>query len=68
MENHWFNVAEGYLSDEEIHKLHMKIKEQRRLIVQKNIGTIDLPHDKILMEEAIESAKRYFENFYTFED
>jgi len=68
MENHWFNVAEARLNDEEIHKLHMKLKEQRRMIVQKNIGAIDLPHDQRLMDEAIESAKRYFENFYTFEE
>jgi hypothetical protein len=68
MENHWFNVAEGRLSDEEIHKLHMSIKEQRRLIVQKNIGAIDLPHNQTLMDEASKSAALYFNNFYIFQE
>lgn len=68
MENHWFNVAEARLNDEEIHELHMKIKEQRRLIVQKHIGSIDLPLDQKIMDESIDSAKRYFKNFYTFEE
>lgn len=67
MENHWFNVAEGRLNDEEIHKLHMKLKEQRRLIIQKNIGAIDLPHDQSMMNEATESSKIYFKNFYMFD-
>ncbi|SMC20428.1 hypothetical protein SAMN02745857_00956 [Andreprevotia lacus DSM 23236] len=68
MENHWFNVSEARLNNEEIHKLHMKIKEQRRLIIQKNIGSIDLPHKKNLMDEATKSARQYFENFYMFEE
>ena len=68
MENHWFNVAEGRLSGEEIHALHMKIKEQRRLAIQKNIGTIDVPHNQRLMDEATRSAKQYFDNFYSFEE
>ena len=68
MENHWFNVAEGKLSNEEVHKLHMKLKEQRRLLLQKNIGGIDLPHNQRLMDEATASAKIYFNNFYSFEE
>jgi hypothetical protein len=68
MENHWFNVAEGRLSEEEIHQLHMKIKEQRRMAIQKNIGTIDVPLDQKLMDEATLNAKQYFENFYSFEE
>jgi len=68
MESHWFNVADGHLNEEEIHRLHMKIKEQRRLIVQKHVGAIDMPHNQKLMDRATESAKSYIVNFYASED
>jgi hypothetical protein len=64
MENHWFNVAEGRLNEEEIHKLQIKLKEQRRQILQKHIGPVDIPHDQKIMQRAVEVAKLYFENFY----
>lgn len=67
MEGHWFNVSEGRLNEEEIHKLHMKLKEQRRLIVQKNLGSLELPHNQALMNKAVENGKTYFNNFYPLE-
>ena len=68
MEGHWFNVSEGLLTEEEIHKLHIKIKEQRRLLVQRCVGTIDIPHNQKLMDKATESAKHYLNNFYFSEE
>lgn len=68
MEGHWFNVSEGLLTDEEIHKLHMKIKDQRRLLIQKCVGTVDIPHNQRLMDKAVTAAKCYFENFYLSEE
>lgn len=68
MEGHWFSVSAGHLNEEEIHRLHMKIKEQRRLIVQKHLGTIDMPHNQKMMDRAIESAKSYIVNFYASEE
>jgi len=68
MEGHWFNVSEGLLTDEEIHKLHMKIKDQRRLLIQKCVGAVDIPHNQKLMDKATASAKCYFENFYVSEE
>ncbi len=64
MENHWFNVSEGRLTEEEIHKLHMKLKEQRRQIIHKHLGTHPLPHNENVMKASRESAQVYFNNFY----
>ena len=66
MENHWFNVSEGKLTEEEIHKLQMKIKEQRRQIIQKHLGSQSLPHNEKLMKKAEEATQVYFSNFYNF--
>lgn len=68
MENHWFNIAEGILTIEEIHILHMNIKEQIRVSFRKNLGTIDIPTDESLLTEATVEARHYFENFYIFEE
>lgn len=67
MENHWFNVAEGRLNQEEIHKLHMKMKEQRRQIIQKHLGSMPLPVDEGLLEKAKQVTRVYFSNFYAVE-
>lgn len=64
MENHWFHIAEGKLTEEEIHRLHIEVKEKRRQSIQKYLGKTSLPHNEKLMERAQESARTYFENFY----
>nr|CDQ37735.1 hypothetical protein BN993_07297 [Virgibacillus halodenitrificans] len=64
MENHWFHIAEGRLTEEEIHRLHIEIKEKRRLSIQKHLGKASLPHNEKIMERARQSAKTYFINFY----
>lgn len=66
MENKWFDVSEGKLSEEEIHKLHMRYKEKRRQFIQKHLGSAPLPEEKSMMEKAKESARTYFNNFYNF--
>ena len=67
MENNWFNVSEGKLTEEEIHKLHMRFKEKRRQIIQKYLGPNPLPENPDMMEKAKENAQFYFNNFYVFE-
>ena len=64
MEDHWFKVSEGILTEEEIHKLHMRCKEKRRQIIQKYLGSSPLPEEGVMLEKAQESAKTYFNNFY----
>ncbi len=64
MESNWFSVSEGRLTEEEVHKLHMRCKEKRRQIIQKYLGTSPLPENDELLKKAQESAKIYFNNFY----
>lgn len=66
IEDKWFDVAEGNLTNEEIHKLNMRFKEQRRLIIQKYLGSESLPHKESIQEKAIESTKLYFANSYGY--
>jgi hypothetical protein len=66
MENDWFNVSEGKLTEEEIHKLHMRYKEKRRQLIQKYLGASPLPEHSLMLEKAKESARAYFNNFYVF--
>lgn len=68
MEGYWFNVSEGVLTDEEIHRLHMKLKNQKMVLVQKCVGAVDIPHNQKLMDKAIENTKCYFKNFYCLEE
>lgn len=66
MESKWFDVSEGYLTEEKIHKLHMRYKEKRRQLIQKYLGASPLPEDNGMLEKAKESAQLYFKNFYVF--
>jgi len=68
MESNWFGISEGRLTEEEIHNLHMKIKEQRRQIIQKHLGSQALPENQKLLDKAKESAKLYFNQFYMFSE
>jgi hypothetical protein len=67
MENKWFDVSEGRLNEEEIHKLHMIYKEKRRQIIQKYLGSSPLPENPNMLEKAKEGARTYFSNFYSIE-
>jgi len=67
MENQWFNVSEGKLTEEDVHLLHMRYKTKRRQIIQKHLGAAPLPNNNDMMEKAKESARTYFNNFYVFE-
>jgi hypothetical protein len=64
MESHWFKVAEGQLTSEQVHSLQMKYKEKIRQVSQKHFGTSTVPEDTKLLSKAKSSAKIYFENFY----
>jgi hypothetical protein len=64
MESHWFKVAEGQLTSEQVHSLQMKYKEKIRQVSQKHFGTTTVPEHPKLLSKAQLSAKTYFENFY----
>lgn len=63
MEDSWFYVSEGKLTEEDIHKLHMQYKGKINQTIHKHLS-IPLPNKKDMMNEAKESAKLYFNNFY----
>ncbi|TDF42123.1 hypothetical protein EYS14_04610 [Alteromonadaceae bacterium M269] len=65
MENKWFDVAEGKLTEEQIHKLHMQFKEKRRQIIQKHLGSSPLPENTDLLNKAKKDTQTYFNNFYS---
>jgi hypothetical protein len=65
MESKWYDISEGKLTEEEIHLLHMKYKEQRRSIIQKHLGADPLPEKDKLLEKAKVLSKSYFTNFYS---
>jgi hypothetical protein len=65
MESHWFKVAEGQLTSEQVHSLQMKFKEKIRQVTQKHFGSSTLPEDSKLLERAKISANLYFNNFYS---
>ena len=64
MEDNWFKVSEGALTEEQIHELHMRCKEKRRQIIQKHLGAAPLPENSKLMEQAKFQTRTYFQNFY----
>ena len=64
MENRWFDVAKGKLTEEEIHHLHMQFKETKQKILNKTVNTVSLPHNKKMANNAMEYSKQYFKSFY----
>lgn len=64
-EKGWFDVAEGRLTIEEIHKLHMELKKERHRILQKHLGQTPLPENTRLLKKAESQALSYFDNFYS---
>lgn len=64
MEDNWFDVSEGRLTDEEIHKLHMRFKEKRRQTIQKHLGPNPLPDCPKFWEQSKDLTREYFTNFY----
>ena len=67
-ENRWFNVAEGRLTVEEVHKDHMDIKNKRQALIQKFMVDTILPHNEKFMINAKEQTATYFNNFYNFQE
>ncbi len=60
----WFDVAEGNLTDEDIHKLQYEIRSKKVKILQKHLGLNTLPQKKKLFKEATQVADTYINNFY----
>ena len=68
METAWFDVSEGKLTEQEIHKQRMDMKKKNQQLTDKYFGGNPLPHDKKLLIKAKDQAVSYFKTFYFFED
>ena len=67
-ERNWFNVAEGKLTEEEIHDLYINIKNQSLEAERKYLKNIVLPKNKRILREAEEEANLYLKKTYHGED
>ncbi len=66
-EGEWYDVGEGRLENEEIHKAQMEIKDRKRKSHDQHMKALHLPERPKLLELAEEKAKLYFKNFYDME-
>lgn len=67
MENEWYNVSVGKLTEEQIHKSYMRYKNKKHQIMQKYLGASPLPTNRTLMEKAEHDVNLYFKTFYSEE-
>lgn len=67
-EKNWFNVAEGKLSEEQIHELYIDIKNKSLEAEHKCLKNIVLPKNGKILKEAEEEANLYLTKTYHGED
>ncbi len=65
-EKNWYDVAQGSLPDDEIHKLIMEIKDRRSKAIQGKLKDTPLPERRKFRVLAETATQRYFQNFYNF--
>lgn len=63
-EERWFDVAEGNLTEEAIHKLQFEIKVKKIKLQDKFLKNTPLPDKDKYLRDAEERASRYFKNYY----
>jgi len=63
-ESDWYYVAEGMLTEEEIHKKTMAIKKGKLDVVKKHLSSMVLPRKKTYECRAAEDAAGYFNTLY----
>jgi hypothetical protein len=66
-EEKWFDVSEGKLFEEEIHKLQFVVRTKKTNALKKYLGNTTLPEKPNLLGKAQRSADIYFDNFYPVE-
>ena len=64
MENDWFKVSRGLLTDEEVHDLHMDMKRRKNEATVKNFLNTSLPEDKRSLERADSDTQVYVRTFF----
>lgn len=63
-EERWFDVAEGNLTEEAIHKLQFEIRVKKIKLQDKFLKNTPLPDKDNYLIEAEKRAYRYFKNYY----
>ncbi len=63
-EKGWFAVAEGQLTEEEIHELYISLKEESLSAEQNCLKNIVLPENKSILSEAERKADLYLTKTY----
>lgn len=65
MEQRWFEVANGKLTEDEIHALFIEFKKKKQIIMDKYFASTPLPQKQKLHNQAEELARKYFVTFYS---
>ncbi|QKX17751.1 hypothetical protein [Microbulbifer sp. YPW1] len=63
-ERHWFSVAEGELTEKEIHDLYISLKDKSLKAEKKALKDLVLPKKKKILQEAEKEAEQYLVNTY----
>lgn len=63
-EERWFDVAEGKLTEESIHKLQFEIKTKKIKLQDRFLKNTPLPDREGYLKEAEEQSGQYFRNYY----
>ena len=63
-EKHWFSVAEGELTEKEIHNLYINLKDKSLKAEKKALENIVLPKNSKLLAQAEKEADLYLLNTY----
>jgi hypothetical protein len=64
MENDWYKVSRGLLTEEEINDLHMGMKRQILNATVKSFPDISLPHSKALLARADADTRSYVKTYF----
>ena len=64
MENDWFKVSHGLLTDEEVHDLHMAMKRRINDATTKSFLNASLPEDERLLKRADLDTQNYVKTFF----
>ena len=67
-ESDWYYVAEGELTDMEIHKKTIALKKAKAEISKKHMPHLILPRNRSYEYQAAEDATDYFETMYFMEN
>lgn len=64
LENDWFDISKGNLTEREIHDKIIDFARNQNKLWKKHIGELTLPHKEKLHDESISIAEEYFAQNY----